>query len=122
MRYPGGYDDYESARLARAAAAAAPAPAPVAAAASPKGSGRATPAPATASKSTQPRRGGAKRQREIERVERDIETRETEIRDLEQRLADPEVYHDGAKAKDLVTRYERLRAEVDSLWQKLGEL
>jgi len=116
VRYPGGYDDYESARLARAAAAAAPTPAPVAAAASPKVAGRA-PGSAPA-----PRRGGAKRQREIERIERDIETRETEIKGLEVRLADPEVYHDGAKAKDLVTRYERLRAEVDSLWQKLGEL
>jgi hypothetical protein len=37
-------------------------------------------------------------------------------------LADPEVYADGARMKTLVTDYERVRAEVESLWQRLGEL
>ena len=62
-----------------------------------------------------------KRAREIERIERDIETREAAMRELETQLADPEVYQDGERARDLVTRYERLRAEVDSLWQRLAE-
>jgi len=32
------------------------------------------------------------------------------------------VYRDGERARELVTRYERLRAEVESLWQRLAEL
>ncbi len=35
---------------------------------------------------------------------------------------DPEVYHDGARARALVADYERLRAEIDSLWQRLADL
>jgi hypothetical protein len=56
------------------------------------------------------------------RIEKDIEAREARIVELETQLADPEVYHDGARAKGLVTEYERLRAEVGSLWERLGEL
>ena len=44
------------------------------------------------------------------------------MRELEGLLADPEVYHDGPRAKALVGEYERLRAEVESLWQRFGEL
>ena len=54
-------------------------------------------------------------------IERDIESREAALRELETQLADPEVYHDGARARDLVTRYDRLRAEIESLWQRLAE-
>ena len=63
-----------------------------------------------------------RRERELQRVEKDIETRERRIRELETALADPEVYHDGARARELVGEYERLRAEVESLWQKIAEL
>jgi ATP-binding cassette, subfamily F, member 3 len=113
--YPGGYDDYEVARLARDEAGAASAV-------------PATPAPDAARRGAEAheqakrtRAAERKRAREIERIERDIETREAAMRELEVRLADPEVYHDGERARDLVTRYERLRAEVDSLWQRLAE-
>ena len=34
----------------------------------------------------------------------------------------PQVYHDGARARELVGEYERLRAELESLWQRIGEL
>jgi len=44
------------------------------------------------------------------------------VRALESQLADPGVYHDGARAKELVAEYERLRAELESLWQRIGEL
>jgi hypothetical protein len=44
------------------------------------------------------------------------------MRALEVQLADPEVYHDGARAKALVTEYERLKAEIESLWQRMAEL
>jgi ATP-binding cassette, subfamily F, member 3 len=62
------------------------------------------------------------RAKELKRVERDIETREERVRALESQLADPDVYHDGARAKELVTEYERLRAELESLWQRMAEL
>ena len=41
---------------------------------------------------------------------------------LETILADPDLYHDAAKSKTHVTEYETLRAEVESLWQRLEEL
>jgi hypothetical protein len=44
------------------------------------------------------------------------------VKALEAQLADPEVYHDGARARDLVSQYERLRAELESLWQRMAEL
>jgi ATP-binding cassette subfamily F protein 3 len=112
--YPGGYDDYETARLARAeaetpAASAAPAAEP-------------TPRGAEAREQAKRERAAERRRaKEIERIEREIETREARLRELETQLADPGVYHDGERARDLVTRYERLRAEVESLWQRLAE-
>jgi ATP-binding cassette subfamily F protein 3 len=133
--YPGGYDDYESNRLARGAAAPAPAPArvPVAAAEANRPRVRSggkvtaiagaatTPAP---SREQQRRVQNEQRRREREtaRIEQDIETRETRMRELETTLADPALYHDAARSKDLVHEYERLRAETEVLWQRLGEL
>ena len=58
----------------------------------------------------------------MKRIEKDIESREARVRELETLLADPEVYHDGARAKTLIAEYERLRAEIESLWQRLAEL
>jgi ATP-binding cassette subfamily F protein 3 len=145
MLYPGGYEDYEAARLARVAAAdggdgavvrgaaggastqvltAPPGARPRVPDRTEPGAGPVTPAAANAA----PREGpGAraerrKREREIRRIEKDIEIREMRVRELETLLADPEVYHDGARARSLVTEYEHLRAEVDSLWQRLAEL
>ncbi|MBI5711193.1 MAG: ABC-F family ATP-binding cassette domain-containing protein [Candidatus Eisenbacteria bacterium] len=131
--YPGGYDDYEAARLARAAAergGGAPAkpalrparPTPRTAGAGAPTPGAARPAPAARGESRAERAGRQKRERELQRIEKDIETREGKMRELETRLADPDVYHDGARAKELIAGYERLRAEVESLWQRLAEL
>jgi ATP-binding cassette, subfamily F, member 3 len=146
--YPGGYDDYEQARLARAAAAteargsdgrvlagkpagpaAGAAPAKKSARAEPPargaGAGRASRTPAHSPAEAGGRGGRAaeqQRAKELKRVERDIETREARVRALEAQLADPEVYHDGARAKELVTEYERLRTELESLWQRMAEL
>src|SRR5437762_698844 len=120
--YPGGYDDYESTRLARVAdeaeprsrvAVAAPARAAAAAASSPA-------AP------TRPDRGAQnaarRRERELKRLEDDIAEREQRIADLEMRLADPALYHDAAKSKELVAEYERVRSELEALWQRLAEM
>jgi ATP-binding cassette, subfamily F, member 3 len=114
--YPGGYDDYEAARLARDAVAKPAAPAPAAPAAATSRSGVEAHEQAKRARAAE-----RKRAREIERIERDIETREAAVRELETQLADPEVYHDGERARDLVTRYERLRAEIESLWERLAE-
>jgi ATP-binding cassette subfamily F protein 3 len=62
------------------------------------------------------------RDREVTRIEKDIELREAKIEELSGLLADPDVYADGSRTKDLVGQYERIRAELESLWQRLGEL
>jgi hypothetical protein len=41
---------------------------------------------------------------------------------MESQLADPEVYRDGDRARDLLADYERVRSEVESLWRRLEEL
>jgi ATP-binding cassette, subfamily F, member 3 len=132
--YPGGYDDYESARLARLAnAPAAPEPVPVAKPAAKGATGKAAPAKeakppsaaereATRAASREERSARQKREREIARLEGDIEKREGRLKELEELLADPELYHDASKSKSLVTEYERLRAEVESMWQRLTEI
>jgi ATP-binding cassette subfamily F protein 3 len=134
--HPGGYDDYEHTRLARLAAAgeADGAPRQMAGHADPAGRAAkaATPAPAGSPKEkpagldpADRRRGRAerqKREKEQKRIEGDIEAREARVRELGALLADPEVYQDGARSKALVTEYERVRAEVESLWERLAAL
>ncbi len=131
--YPGGYDDYEAARLARnTAPAPTPEPVPAAKAAAKPAAGRApakaaVPAgaasrEATRAASREERAARQKREREIARLEKDIGSREQKMHALETQLADPELYHDAARSKSLVADYERLRAEVESMWQRLGEL
>jgi ATP-binding cassette subfamily F protein 3 len=117
--YPGGYDDWESARLARSTPAPAPAPVrvPVAAPAPDRPS---TPAERDAGRRA--RTEQRRREKETERIGRDLESRETRMKELETLLADPGVYHDGERARGLVGEYERLRAEVESLWQRLAGL
>jgi ATP-binding cassette subfamily F protein 3 len=131
--YPGGYDDYEGARLAKAAASvaasagsqpetpkkkSAPGGAPA-----PRPAAPARPASKTDGAAHGESRGDRanrqKREKEVARVERDIESHEAMVKELESQLADPEVYGDGVRAKQLVSEYERLRVELESLWQKL---
>jgi ATP-binding cassette subfamily F protein 3 len=128
--YPGGYADYESARLARAQSTGALAQVAVAApeANRPKAAGQgaakgrpgaAGPRPA---ETKEARRNRQQRERESTRIERDLEKREARMKELEAQLADPALYHDAGKSKALVGEYETLRAEVESLWQRLAEL
>ena len=116
--YPGGYDDYEAARVARQAG---PAPAPA-----PTPAPNAAPKPAKAAPAKPDDRGARsgrqKKDQETARLEKEIEARESEIKEVEARLADPRVYADGARSRELVKRYETLKAELESLWEKLGEL
>ncbi|HTR97046.1 MAG TPA: ABC-F family ATP-binding cassette domain-containing protein [Candidatus Acidoferrales bacterium] len=126
--YPGGYQDYEAARLARLAEAGAPAaaaPEPAPSAAKPGESKQAAEpaAPANAApESREQRRNRQQREREVTRIEKDLEARESRVRQLEALLADPELYHDVARSRELVGEYEQLRTEVESLWQRLAEL
>ena len=127
--YPGGYDDYESARLARTAASeVAPPPVPAAAKAAPaKAAAKpaAKPAPAAAksgAESREQRAARQKREKEQSRVERDIESREARVKAIESELADPDVYADGGRSKTLIAEYETLKTELASLWQKLEML
>jgi ATP-binding cassette subfamily F protein 3 len=135
--YPGGYDDYESTRLDRladeeerreraaaGARTASPTPARGAGAATPaaakSGTATAAPAPARADRAAQ--NAARKRERELARLEGEIATRETRLRALETQLADPALYHDVTRSRDIVAEYDRLRAELESLWQRLAEL
>jgi ATP-binding cassette subfamily F protein 3 len=141
--YPGGYDDYESTRVARMREERGEAreetvkvakigggivpPAPAAAAAKSKAS--AIPAPAETPSQRDRRRDAEKkdrnaqqkRQKENGRLEQEIEAKEREVKEVEAQLADPVIYADGARARELVKRYEALRAEIDVLWAKLGD-
>jgi ATP-binding cassette subfamily F protein 3 len=118
--YPGGYDDYEAARLARSVGEEpAPAKAAVPAPAAKKVEPAAKPAQG---EDKAARAARQKKEKETARLEKDIESREAELKEVEAQLADPEVYADGARSKDLVKRYEALKAEVESLWEKLEGL
>jgi ATP-binding cassette subfamily F protein 3 len=125
--YPGGYDDYESTRLSRMAAAPEPervAPAAgKAAAREGKSAAAVAAAPATASRPDRASQNAArKREREIARIESEIAEREKRQKQLEDQLADPELYHDTARSQAIVVEYDRVRSELESLWQRLGEL
>jgi len=118
--YPGGYDDYEAARMDRLEGPSTPLPLPQDPAPT-KTTDRAAAAAARA-EDRRVRAERQKRDREQARIERDIEAREDRVRTLENQLGDPEVYQDGPRARELIGEYERLRAELDSLWERMGEL
>ncbi len=132
--HPGGYDDYEHTRLARltVTAAAEGAPRQMAGHADPAGRTAkksvatpvrpAPPPPVDHASRRRERAARQKREKEQKRIEADIEARDARIRELEALLADPDVYQDGARARELVTEYERVRDEVESLWQRLAAL
>ena len=123
--YPGGYDDYESARIAKVAAAIEddePAAAPVAASRDRAAAPVARDSKAERERSREGRKAREKRDRELARLEREIAEREKRIAELEMALADPELYHDAARSKAQVGEYERLRAELESLYEGLTQL
>ena len=124
--YPGGYDDYEAARVRRESAASVAEP--------PRGRPARDPvrAPLAASggRSSEQRTSrpsprapsASKTKRRLEALEQDLRGREARLHELEASLADPEIYRDGAKARELLAEYERLRGEIETLWEKISEL
>ena len=136
--YSGGYDDYEAARVKAESggtpAASRPQPTPTAAAVAPgsakkaasksKGLAGAKAARAKAAAGHKSDDGDARaesrrRAKESERLEKEIEARERDLKSVEAELADPAVYADGARTKDLLARYQHLKVEVESLWKRL---
>ncbi|HEX7077249.1 MAG TPA: ABC-F family ATP-binding cassette domain-containing protein [Candidatus Eisenbacteria bacterium] len=114
--YPGGYDDYEAARLAKAEAAAskaAPKRAP---------SGASKPAKHGAGPSPAARQRGKSGPSDTAKIERDIERREAELKEVEALLANPDVYADAEKTRELLARYEAAKRDVDALWARLAEV
>jgi ATP-binding cassette subfamily F protein 3 len=139
--YPGGYDDYESARLAAESGRGSSSAGTKPGLGTPTGGAVAVPSPAAKpsakvagtkpapSGETKPgaenrtsKAGARKRAQETERLEKEIETREAAIKVVEAELADPTVYANGARTKELLARYQGLRGEVDSLWRRLADL
>jgi ATP-binding cassette subfamily F protein 3 len=128
--YPGGYDDYEAARVARQEAEAngdkpvAPAKAPAPAPAKHAETAPAAKKPAAIAHDADKRARAErqKKEKETARLEKEIETRETALKEVEAQLTDPGVFADGPRSKELVKRYETLKRELESLWEKLGEL
>ncbi|HEX7879044.1 MAG TPA: ABC-F family ATP-binding cassette domain-containing protein [Candidatus Eisenbacteria bacterium] len=131
--YPGGYDDYESARVARnARGTGAPAPVPGPGPTPSRGStplarANSSPvatAPQAATAQPQPSKNTQKKRAEaMQAVERRIEASEAALKRVEEGLADPATYAAGAetRAKELVGEQRRLRAELDALWKSLEE-
>jgi len=123
--YPGGYDDYESTRLSRLTEGSpqrGPTPSKVAVAARPATARGAASAPAAAPPERGSQNAARRRERELVKLEGEISAREARLAELELQLADPELYHDVARSKDIVAEFERVRAELESLWQRLAEL
>jgi len=134
--YPGGYDDYESARVARirAASGASPAPSAVtvgatAAAVSAGSSSRSTPAASSTEAHAAQREidkkvraAEKKRAAAIVALENEIEVAEAILREVESALADPSNYANGPRAKELVTRQRQTRDRLDGLWKEMERI
>ena len=56
------------------------------------------------------------------KLEREIEGKEAELKALEAKLADPQVYADPPRSRELLAGYERLKADVEATWAKLEAL
>jgi ATP-binding cassette subfamily F protein 3 len=84
-------------------------------------SAKAAPAPRKHENDKAARRAERMRATEERRLLASIEALETEQAGIESQLASPEVYTDGTRARDLMRNYERVRAELAALWDKLGQ-
>jgi len=115
--YPGGYDDYEAARLAETEGRA-PQPSSDPAAKAVKKTEHEKERKDDKRRTAETK----KRSQEIERLEREIEGKEAELKALEAQLADPQVYAEPPRSRDLLARYEHLKADVETSWARLEAL
>jgi ATP-binding cassette subfamily F protein 3 len=110
----GNYDTYE--RMRALQADSAPAKSPRSKGPSPSDNG-----PAAA----KPKRKRKFPYRKVEDLEADIAALETALRDLEERLASPDLYRDGAKVKETTKAFQETKARLQHLyehWEEAVEL
>jgi ATP-binding cassette subfamily F protein 3 len=116
----GNYDTYERMRAQQEAAGVAAVPN--------KESAAAKPAPAPAANSAPAGKPKRKRRfpyRKVEELEADIAAGETKLRKLEQRMASPDLYRDGALVKETTQAFEETKAQLRQLyehWEEAVEL
>jgi len=67
-------------------------------------------------------RAEQKRLKELVEIERSIESLEEKQSEMEQKMADPTLYHDGEKWREASGCYERLKEEIASLYARWEEL
>jgi ATP-binding cassette subfamily F protein 3 len=128
--HPAGYDDYEAARLARMknggdavlrqntpSPTEKPAAAPKAAAPPAKGDREAAREADKKAKAAEKKRAAAQAA-----LEADIEATEARLAETESGLADPDVYSNGARARELVSTQRDLRARLEGLWAQLEKV
>jgi ATP-binding cassette subfamily F protein 3 len=63
--------------------------------------------------------------RKVEDLEADIAAAETSLREIEQRLASPELYRDGERVKETTRAFEEIKARLQTLyehWEEAVEL
>ena len=61
----------------------------------------------------------------MEELEADIAAAETELRELEELLASPDLYRDGDKVKETTKAFEEVKAQLAQLyehWEEAVEL
>ena len=119
--YPGGYDDYEAARLAESEGRV---PERAAAQADGHPAAKKQKADQGQERKDEKRRAAdsKRRSQEIEKLEREIEAKESELKALEAELANPAVYAEPARSRELLARYEGLKADLEASWGRLEAL
>lgn len=63
--------------------------------------------------------------RKVEAIEGDIATLETSLRELEERLASPDLYRDGDRVKETMQKFEETKAQLQQLyehWEEASEM
>jgi ATP-binding cassette subfamily F protein 3 len=115
----GNYDTYEMMRAQQEAAAASD---------KRTADGMAKPARPSDAGVTAPGKPKRKRRfpyRKVEDLESDIANGETELRQLEQRLASPDLYRDGERVKETMRAFEETKTRLQQLyehWEEAVEL
>jgi len=85
-------------------------------------------APSSAGEGVAPARPKRKRRfpyRKVEELEADIAAEETRVRELEQRMASPDLYRDGDKVRETTRSFEEAKAHLHQLyehWEEAVEL
>jgi ATP-binding cassette subfamily F protein 3 len=110
----GNYDTYEMMRAQQTTAQAEAAP-----------KKKETPARVQAASSKPAKRKRKFPYRKLEEIEADITAAETQVRELEELMASPDLYRDGEKVKETTRSFEETKAKLQQLyehWEEAAEL